>query len=180
MSKDFKPQDYFRYKRLRKRWQKPIGLQSKLRESRKGAGAMPNVGYRTPRKFRGLERGVVKSAIVKSIADLDGVKENEAVLISAGLGKKKVFEIAGAAAQRRIKILNAKSAAAARKRAEQIEKRKEEKAKTSKKEAKKEAKKEETKMESKVERKEGAKEQESKTETKEEQKQPAPIAEKSS
>ncbi|MBI4018189.1 MAG: hypothetical protein HY368_01125 [Candidatus Aenigmarchaeota archaeon] len=129
MSKDFKPQDYFRYKKTGSRWQKPRGKQSKLRKSKKGAGRMPGAGYRTPKKFRGLERGVIKAVVVESDRDLAGVGENEAIIISAALGKRKIYLIASAARQRGIKILNMKSAEAAAERQEEINKRKEGKAK---------------------------------------------------
>ena len=136
MSKKFKPQDHFRYKRLRNRWQRPIGLQSKLREHRKGAGLMPTVGYRTPRKFRGLERGVLKAVVVKTPADVANARENEGIIISSGVGKRKVIDIMKAAEQRGIKVLNLKSARAAKKREEEIMKKKEQKAKGKKEEKK--------------------------------------------
>lgn len=144
MSKDFKPQDYFRYKKLGTRWQKARGRQSKLRKSKKGAGAMPNVGYRSPKKLRGLERGFIKATVVKSVEDMDSVKD-EAVIISSSLGKRKAAEIARIAQQRNIRLLNNKSAEAARKREEEIRKRKEEK--SPKKETKAEKKEEKTEAE---------------------------------
>lgn len=143
MSKDFKPQDYFRYKKLGTRWQKPRGLQSKLRKSKKGAGILAGIGYRSPRKFRGLERGLEKAVVIKSLGGLDSVQENTAIILAASLGKKKAFEITEAAGQRKIKVLNRKSADAARSRAQEIAARKEKK-KEAKKPEEKPAEKEKT------------------------------------
>ncbi|MBI2579174.1 MAG: hypothetical protein HYW26_05660 [Candidatus Aenigmarchaeota archaeon] len=149
MSKDFKPQDYFRYKKLGTRWQKPRGKQSKLRKSKKGAGKMPSIGRRSPRKFRGLERGFIKATVVKSVGDMNSVKDG-AVIISSSLGKRKAAEIAVIAQQRNIRLLNMKSADAAKRRHEEILKKKEKKF-TNKEKAKAEKKEEEAKTESKEE-----------------------------
>lgn len=146
MSKDFKTQDWFRYKKLGKRWRKPKGLQSKMRKGRKGAGARSKIGYRSPNKLRYLERGLVKARVVKSLKDLENVNENEAIIFASSIGKKKILEIFKEAEKRKIFILNAKSVQSAKKREEKIKQMKE-----LRKKAKKEEKKEkgEEKKESK-------------------------------
>ena len=50
MSKRFKTQDYFRYKKLGKRWRRPVGLQSKLRRKKGGSGLHVSIGYGSPGK----------------------------------------------------------------------------------------------------------------------------------
>lgn len=147
MSKDFKPQDYFRYKKLGKRWRKPKGLQSKMRSDIKGAGKRVKVGYRTEKKMRGLVRGLVKSKVVYSRKDIESLQKDEAIILASSLGKKKILEIAKEAEKRKISILNTKSVQSAKKREEKIKQMKE-----LRKKAKKEEKKEKT--EQKTEKKE--------------------------
>ena len=49
MSKDFKRQEYARYKKLGTKWRRPRGKTSKMRRYEAGKPAMPSIGYRTPR-----------------------------------------------------------------------------------------------------------------------------------
>ncbi|MBI3190422.1 hypothetical protein HYZ41_01825 [archaeon] len=60
MSKRFKSQDHFRYKRLGKRWRRPVGWQSKLRLKKGGSGMSVAVGYRSPVVSRGKVEDNIK------------------------------------------------------------------------------------------------------------------------
>ena len=54
MSKQFKRQEYARYKKLGTKWRRPRGKTSKMRRYEAGKPAMPAIGYRTPKAIRDL------------------------------------------------------------------------------------------------------------------------------
>jgi len=122
MSKKFKSQDYFRYKKLGKRWRKPVGWQSKLRLSKGGSGRMPAIGYRTALAVRGKINGMDVS-FVNNANDLSNIT-NGVAFISSGVGAKKVGEIEKKSKELGIRILNIKKVKHARKLAKSIEKKK--------------------------------------------------------
>lgn len=115
MSKRFKPQDYFRYKKLGTSWRRPKGRQTKLRVGKSGSGLLVKVGYGT--------KGKEKVPLISSWKDLDKVKG--AALIAADVGAKRVIEIAAKAKERGVKILNMKKVRRAEKIALSIKTRKE-------------------------------------------------------
>lgn len=117
MSRRFRQQDYFRYKRLGTRWRKPRGRQSKLRIRKGGAGRLASVGYGTEKAKRDLVRGS-KAFVVRNVQDVQNVPENAGIIISAGL--KKTAEICSAAKGRGLVVLNMKKARKAARKAEKI------------------------------------------------------------
>ena len=46
----FKRQDYFKHKRLKIKWKRPKGRQSKLRVKKSGSGMKVSIGYGSPKK----------------------------------------------------------------------------------------------------------------------------------
>ncbi len=159
MSKRFKAQDYFRYKRLGKRWRRPVGWQSKLRLGKGGSGIKPAMGYRTSKSLRGTSEGV-NVVIVNNADDLAKVGKGVA-LIASGVGAKKTMLIHDKAKQLGVRIINMKKVKHARNVARSIEKKRAEK-KTEKEKAKenkekgKEAAKDAKKDNKEVEKKEEA------------------------
>lgn len=107
MSKRFKRQDYFRYKRLGTKWRRPRGRQSKMRRGKGGAGDMPRIGYGTPPASRGKIRGL-EAVSVATLNDLANAKQ--AIIISSAVGEKKRSEIAKAALEKGLVIINASRA----------------------------------------------------------------------
>ncbi len=105
MSKDFKQQDYFRYKRLGIKWRKPRGRQSKLRIKKGGSGRKPSVGYRTEKTKRNMIRGF-KAFNVSNVPQLEKLPENSAIIISSSVGSKKAVEIYKAAVEKGFTVLN--------------------------------------------------------------------------
>ena len=67
MSKDFKRQEYARYKKLGTKWRRPRGETSKMRRYEAGKPAMPSIGYRTPRATRGLHPSGYKDVLVNNM-----------------------------------------------------------------------------------------------------------------
>jgi large subunit ribosomal protein L32e len=166
MSKKFKSQDYFRYKKLGKRWRRPKGLQSKLRIRKGGSGMRVSIGYRSPAITRN-KTGGLDVITVYNADDLTKVGNNIALIASA-VGAKKALEIEEKAKQLEVRILNMKKVRRAKKLGKALEKKRAEKKKTKeKKEEQKEDKTAEVKKESRLQE---SKEKESKTETKAEDK----------
>ena len=71
MSKDFKRQEYARYKKLGTKWRRPRGKTSKMRRYEAGKPAMPSIGYRTPRATRGLHPSGYKDVLVNNMKELE-------------------------------------------------------------------------------------------------------------
>ena len=116
MSKKFKPQDYFRYPKLGKRWRRPKGLQSKLRIKKGGSGMKPSVGYGSPWKPR--------AALIANEKDFQ--KDCSAgVLISSGAGSRKTLMLAAKAEELGITVLNMKKIKRAKKLSAEIKKKNE-------------------------------------------------------
>ncbi len=148
MSKKFKPQDYFRYKKLGKRWRRPVGLQSKLRINKGGSGNLVSIGYRTAKNMRYKVDGM-DVIIVYNASDLARVG-NGVALIGSSVGAKKTRVIQEKSKELGIRVLNMKKIRRADKRFSSIEKKRAEKKK------KKEEKKKEEKAETKDKPKENA------------------------
>ncbi len=118
MSKRFKTQDYFRYKKLGKRWRRPVGLQSKLRLKKGGSGLRPSVGYGSS--------GKPLPVTVYNVSDLQKDCSN-GILIAGSVGAKKAAAMTAKAKELEIKILNMKKAKRALKMQKYLEKKMEKK-----------------------------------------------------
>ena len=114
MSKKFKSQDYFRYKRLGAKWKKPKGRQSKLRKRKAGSGPFVRIGYKMPAK--------PAPVMVKSMKDMTG--KDATVIISSSLGSRKTVLLWEKAKELGIRIANMKKVKKALKIAKGIETRK--------------------------------------------------------
>jgi large subunit ribosomal protein L32e len=94
-------------KRIKESWRRPRGLQSKVRQKEKSKLKMPDIGYRQPKKVRGLHPSGFKEVLVRNLKDLENVDPSkEAIRIAATVGKKKREEIIKKAKELKIKILN--------------------------------------------------------------------------
>ena len=160
MSKRFKSQDHFRYKKLGKRWRKPVGLQSKLRLKKGGSGLRPSMGYGTPHKKQPVliftERDFEKDCAAGAI-------------LSSNVGSRKAVVLAAKAKELGITILNMKKVKRAKRLAKEITENKGEK---KKKEAEKKAAEAKAK-EKAAEKKTGAKKEEKPAAGKEDK--PSPV-----
>ncbi|MCD6089800.1 50S ribosomal protein L32e [Candidatus Bathyarchaeota archaeon] len=103
----FVRQESWRYKRLKENWRRPRGIDNKIRRKVKGWPAAPNVGYRGPKKARGLHPSAFKEVRVFNPDDLSKVDpETEAIRIASCVGGRKRAEIIREARERGIHILN--------------------------------------------------------------------------
>ncbi len=104
---EFHRQEWFRVKRLGDKWRKPRGLHSKMRI---GRGYRPNVvsiGYRGPKKARGLHPSGFREILISNPAELDSVDpKTEAVRIAHGVGTRKREQIIKKADELGIRIFN--------------------------------------------------------------------------
>lgn len=165
----FVMQDAHKKRRLKKKWRKPRGSDSKVRYKLRGYSRRVSIGYKTPKIIFGLNKDGLKGVLVKSLKDLDKIKQDfEAAIISKKIGAKKKIEIIKQAKNKSIKIINIKDGDAYIKKIEEkIKKRKEIKKKIEeKKEKKKVAKKED--LAEKIQKEETKTDKEKKEETKKE------------
>jgi large subunit ribosomal protein L32e len=119
----FLRQAWFKHPRLGMKWRRPRGHQSKLRKGFKGHITKPSIGFSHPKEFRGLIKGF-RTVNVNSLKDVEMVQKGYAIIIAAGVGKRKALEIEKKANERGIKILNDKKIRKAKLHVKKIEKMK--------------------------------------------------------
>ena len=94
-------------KRIKERWRKPRGTDSKLRKGRKGKPKKPSPGYGTRREERYFHPSGFKDVLISNPNDLDRINsKEEAVRISHSVGKRKRGIILEKAEKLGIKVLN--------------------------------------------------------------------------
>jgi len=107
----FRRQESWRYKRVKDTWRKPHGIDSKMRKKVKGWPVSPTVGYRSPKKTRGLHPSGFVETLVQSVADLGGIDpELQAIRIARTVGGRKRVEIMALAEEKGIHVLNPRTA----------------------------------------------------------------------
>lgn len=111
-------------KRFAGRWKRPKGLQSKMRERRKGNPKYIEPGYGSPREVRGATADGFFPVVARSLSDLANVKEGSGVIVSARVGMRKKTEILKAAAERKLRVLNVDAGEFAKKTGEAMSLRK--------------------------------------------------------
>ncbi len=105
--KKFKQENVHSYDRLKKKWKKPRGSQSKTRKALKGKPEMPKVGMKVSRAWRGKHPSGKYEFFVRNLHDLNRVNEKtESIRISAAVGEKKKEEIIKKAKEMNLEILN--------------------------------------------------------------------------
>jgi large subunit ribosomal protein L32e len=103
----FLRQEWFRYKRLGKKWRSPKGIHSKQKRHFKYRTNVPSIGYSAPKEVRGLHPLGFKEILVHNLKDLAKVNPSrEAIRIAHGVGKKKRLELQKKADELGIRILN--------------------------------------------------------------------------
>lgn len=103
----FLPANYGRKVRVKIRWRAPRGIDNKKRTQEKHMGAVPQIGWRSPRKSRGIHPSGMREVLVHRVEELTGVA-GMAVRIAAAVGRKKRTEIAARAKQMGLAVLNFK------------------------------------------------------------------------
>ena len=103
----FLREEHWRYKRLGKKWRRPKGIDSAMRHKRRGKPKVVEVGYRNPRKVRGLHPSGLNVVHVYNPSMLDEVDpETSAVMIGRTVGRRKRLQIIDRAEELGIRVLN--------------------------------------------------------------------------
>ncbi len=95
-------------KRVKERWRKPRGTDSKKRVRFAFAGASPRIGYKNASEIRGMHPSGVFEVLVHNANELRALsaKEKLAARLAAGIGKRKKEEMRKIAAEMKITLLN--------------------------------------------------------------------------
>ncbi len=104
----FVPLNLGHNKKVKAKWKKPRGTANKQRRRRAWTPACPKIGYKNPESVRGLRKDGTEEVLVRSLKDLDGLKERKNIVIRIGgaVGKKKRMTINDQAKQFGIKVVN--------------------------------------------------------------------------
>ena len=103
----FRRVESWRYKRVKDSWRKARGIDSKTRKKKKSGVKSPNIGYRGPKKVRGLHPSGFKEVRITTLDDLKKLNKNKhALKISSKLGAKKRIALTDYCQKRGFKILN--------------------------------------------------------------------------
>ena len=103
----FRRVESWRYKRVKDSWRKARGIDSKTRKKKKSGVKSPNIGYRGPKKVRGLHPSGYEEVRITTLDDLKKLNKNKhALKISSNLGAKKRIVLTDYCQKRGFKILN--------------------------------------------------------------------------
>ncbi len=103
----FNVPNYGFMKSVKKRWRRPRGVDNKKRIKKKFAGAIPKIGYGSPRILKGVHPKGKREMIVNNAFDLNTAKDQDMfVRIAAQVGAKKRTTIIEKAKLLGLKILN--------------------------------------------------------------------------
>ncbi|MBN2052191.1 50S ribosomal protein L32e [Candidatus Woesearchaeota archaeon] len=171
----FRRKEIYRKKRLAVKWRKARGLDNKQRLHKKGAPPHPSIGYKSPRKVRGMHPSGLVPIIIFNVKQLDSLNKEQGIIISANVGNRKRRVILDEIKKKGLSLLNldadktvAKIQANLKKRQEERNKRLlEEKEKEKEKEKKKSI---EQKVKAEGEKQEVQKEEDKKEELSDEEK----------
>ena len=105
--KRFFRQEWFRYKRLEKKWRRPRGRHSKMRKNLKYRPPKVKIGYRNPTEVRGLHPSGYQDVLITTLQELEKMDpKTQAARIAHSVGGKKREEIEDRADNLGIRILN--------------------------------------------------------------------------
>jgi len=103
----FQGQEVWRYKRIRDRWRRPRGVDSKMRQNVKGWPKTVNVGYSGPKNAKFLHPSGYKEVLVHNLSEIKELDtETQAIRIAHAVGGKKRMEILNKAKEKGLHILN--------------------------------------------------------------------------
>ena len=104
---EFVRQESWRYDRLAPNWRRPKGKDNKMRQQVSGVPPLAKVGYKGPRKSRGLHPSGYNDILIFNLKDLTKIDPKvDAVRIAHTVGNKKRIEIVTEATKLKMKILN--------------------------------------------------------------------------
>ncbi|UCH72584.1 MAG: 50S ribosomal protein L32e [Thermoplasmatales archaeon] len=103
----FRRVESWRYKRVKDSWRKARGIDSKTRKKKKSGVKSPTIGYRSPKKIRGLHPSGFEEIRIFTLNDFKGLSNKKhAIKISGRVGAKKRIALVDYAQNRGYKVLN--------------------------------------------------------------------------
>ena len=103
----FRRYESWRYNRVYNTWRRPRGIDSHMRERKKGHIPLVGVGYRGPRAVRGLHPTGKEIVHIRNVDGLDGVDSSiHAVYVASTVGLRKRWLIQDRADELGITLLN--------------------------------------------------------------------------
>ncbi len=107
---DFIRQDIRKKARLKIKWRKPRGLDSKMRRKLRGWAKGVSQGYRSPGKVRGMHQSGLRPSVIRTAKDLDNLSpEENCLVVSSSFGKRKRVEVLKKAREKNFQVVNIKS-----------------------------------------------------------------------
>lgn len=104
---EFQGQEVWRYKRIRDRWRRPRGVDSKMRMDSKGWPQMVNVGYGGPKIARHLHPSGYTEVLVHNLSEIEGLDPTvQAIRIAHTVGGRKRMEIITRAKEKGLHVFN--------------------------------------------------------------------------
>ena len=105
----FRRVESWRYDRVKDSWRKARGIDSQTRKKTKTGVKSPSVGYRSPKKIRGLHPSGYQEVRINNKKEMEMLNLNpktQAIKISGRLGSKKRLDLIDYAQKRNFQILN--------------------------------------------------------------------------
>ncbi|MFX0012900.1 MAG: 50S ribosomal protein L32e [Candidatus Hermodarchaeota archaeon] len=103
----FRRVESWRYKRVKDSWRKARGIDSQTRKKEKSGVKSPSIGYRGPKKVRGLHPSGYEEIRVHNIDDMKSLNNKKhAIKVSTKLGVKKRISVIDYAQSKGFKVLN--------------------------------------------------------------------------
>ena len=103
----FRRIESWRYKRVHGGWRAAKGIDSDTRQKKKSGVKSPNVGYRGPKKVRGLHPSGLEEVHITHIEELESLDPKiHGITIVATLGMKKRLQLVEQIQAKDFKILN--------------------------------------------------------------------------
>jgi len=107
-------------KKLGRKWVRPSGIHSKMRECRGGKRASVQAGYSSPKAVRGLHKRGLKMVIINNLKDIESMDaKTEGAIIASKTGMKKKIGLIKKLEEKGIELLNIKNAGEFIRKAEQ-------------------------------------------------------------
>ena len=109
MSKRFKRQESWKYKRLDDRWRKARGAKNPYTRPSAGKPAIPRDGYGKPPAIRGLHPSGLEDIVVNNVDDVKKIDaKTQGIRIAATVGNKKRYFMQKQAEKLKIRVFNLK------------------------------------------------------------------------
>ncbi len=103
----FRRQESWRYKRVKKSWRRPRGIDSRMRQKKKGLPKSVNAGYKGPKETRDLHPLGYREVLVHNLKELGLINPDvEIARIAHTVGARKRSQIIDNAETLGITIIN--------------------------------------------------------------------------